>query len=46
MAAISVLDAQRLLTGYFGWASLKRALNAGEIRLESLEQLLSLASTV
>jgi len=41
-----VLDAQRLLTGYFGWASLKRALNAGEIRLESLEQLLSLASTV
>jgi lon-related putative ATP-dependent protease len=41
-----VLDAQRLLTGYFGWASLKRALNAGEIRIESLEQLLSLASTV
>jgi predicted ATP-dependent protease len=41
-----VLDAQRLLTGYFGWASLKRALNAGEIRLERLEQLLSLASTV
>jgi lon-related putative ATP-dependent protease len=41
-----VMDAQRLLTGYFGWASLKRALNAGEIRLESLEQLLSLASTV
>jgi len=41
-----VLDAQRLLTGYFGWASLKRALNAGEIHLESLEQLLSLASTV
>jgi lon-related putative ATP-dependent protease len=41
-----VLDAQRLLAGYFGWASLKRALNAGEIRIESLEQLLSLASTV
>ena len=41
-----VLDAQRLLTGYYGWASLKRALNAGEIRIESLEQLLSLASTV
>jgi lon-related putative ATP-dependent protease len=41
-----VLDAQRLLSGYFGWASLKRALNACEIRLESLEQLLSLASTV
>ena len=37
-----VLDAQRLLARNFGWASLKRALNAGEIRIESLEQLLSL----
>jgi lon-related putative ATP-dependent protease len=41
-----ILDAQRLLAGNFGWASLKRALNAGEIRIETLEQLLSLASTV
>jgi predicted ATP-dependent protease len=41
-----LLDAQRLLTGNFGWASLKRALNAGEIRIETLEQLLSMASTV
>jgi len=41
-----VLDAQKLLTGNFGWASLKRALNAGQIRIESLEQLLSMASTV
>src|SRR5437773_4837740 len=41
-----MLDAQRLLTGNFGWASLKRALNAGEIRIETLEQLLSTASTV
>jgi predicted ATP-dependent protease len=41
-----MLDAQRLLSGNFGWASLKRALNAGEIRTETLEQLLSLASTV
>ncbi len=41
-----LLDAQRLLTGYFGWPSLKRALQAGEIRIESLEQLLSLASTI
>ena len=41
-----LLDAQRLLAGNFGWASLKRALNAGEIRIETLEQLLSLASTV
>ncbi len=41
-----MLDAQRLLSGNLGWASLKRALNAGEIRIESLEQLLSMASTV
>jgi len=41
-----MLDAERLLAGNFGWASLKRALNAGEIRTETLEQLLSLASTV
>lgn len=41
-----VLDAQKLLTGNYGWASLKRALDAGQIRIETLEQLLSLASTV
>ncbi len=41
-----ILDAQKLLAGNFGWASLKRALNAGQIRIESLEQLLSMASTV
>jgi lon-related putative ATP-dependent protease len=41
-----ILDAPKLLLGNFGWASLKRALNAGQIRLETLEQLLSLASTV
>ena len=41
-----VLDAQKLMTGNFGWASLKRALEAGEIRIETLEQVLSLASTV
>jgi lon-related putative ATP-dependent protease len=41
-----ILDAQRLLAGNFGWASLKRALNAAEIRIETLEQLLSVASTV
>jgi lon-related putative ATP-dependent protease len=41
-----VLDAQKLLTGNFGWASLKRALDAGQIRMETLEQLLSMASTV
>ena len=41
-----VLDAQRLLTGSFGWESLKRVLRSGEIRTVSLEQMLSLASTV
>ncbi len=41
-----MLDAQRLLAGNFGWPSLKRALNAGEIRIETLEQLLSMVSTV
>jgi lon-related putative ATP-dependent protease len=41
-----MLDAQRLLAGNFGWASLKRALNAGEVRIETLEQLLTMASTV
>jgi lon-related putative ATP-dependent protease len=41
-----VLDAQKLLTGTLGWASLKRALNAGQIRIESPEQLLNVATTV
>ncbi len=41
-----VLDATKLLTGYYGWPSLKRALDAGQIRIETLEQALSLASTV
>ncbi len=41
-----LLDAEKLITGNFGWPSLKRALNAGEIRIETLEQLLSMASTV
>src|SRR6516164_3092428 len=41
-----ILDASKLLGGNYGWASLKRALNAGEIRIETLEQLLSQATTV
>ena len=41
-----VLDAQRLLSANFGWDALKRVLRAGEIRTVSLEQLLSMASTV
>ena len=41
-----ILDAQKLSSGQFGWPSLKRALNAGQIRIETLEQLLSMPSTV
>jgi predicted ATP-dependent protease len=41
-----ILDVQRLFMGNFGWESLKRALRANEIKTESLEQMLSLASTV
>jgi lon-related putative ATP-dependent protease len=41
-----VLDAERLIAGGFGWPALKRALQSGEIRIESVEQALSLASTV
>jgi lon-related putative ATP-dependent protease len=41
-----LLDAQKLLLGNFGWASLKRALEAEQVRIETLEQLLSMASTV
>lgn len=41
-----VLDIERLLTNAFSYDSLKRALRAGEIRIVSLEQMMSLASTV
>src|SRR5579872_1682712 len=41
-----VLDAERLIAGGYGWAALKRALQSEEIRIESIEQALSLASTV
>ncbi|MFO1060657.1 MAG: AAA family ATPase [Dongiaceae bacterium] len=41
-----ILDAERLLTQSFAWPSLKRALRSREVRIESLEQMLSLASTV
>ncbi len=41
-----VLDAHKLLTHAFSWEGLKRALKAGEIRIQSLEQMLSLASTL
>jgi lon-related putative ATP-dependent protease len=41
-----ILDAERLLLGNFGWPALKRALQSGEIRIESIEQALSAATTV
>ncbi|MCW5751869.1 MAG: AAA family ATPase [Alphaproteobacteria bacterium] len=41
-----VLDAGRLLMDGFAWATLKRALDAGEVRIESLERVLSLGATV
>jgi len=40
-----VLDALRLLTNPFAWNALKRVLRSREIRIDSLERLLSLAST-
>ena len=40
-----ILDALRLLTNPFAWDGIKRVLRAGEIRIESLERVLSLAGT-
>ncbi|MGB5607129.1 MAG: ATP-binding protein, partial [Gammaproteobacteria bacterium] len=41
-----MLDAHKLLTQPFAWDGLKRVLKSGEIRIESLAELLSLVSTV
>jgi lon-related putative ATP-dependent protease len=41
-----VLDIERLLASPYSYESLKRVLRSGEIRVVSLEQLMSLASTV
>jgi lon-related putative ATP-dependent protease len=41
-----ILDAERVLMEPLAWRSLKRVLHAGEIRIESLGELLSLVSTV
>jgi lon-related putative ATP-dependent protease len=41
-----VLDAPKLLAGNYGWPSLKRTLDAGHIHIETLEQALSMATTV
>ncbi|MGZ8199460.1 MAG: Lon protease family protein, partial [Methylosarcina sp.] len=40
-----ILDAQKLLFQPYAWETLKRTLQAGEIRIESLESALSLIST-
>jgi lon-related putative ATP-dependent protease len=40
-----VLDTERLLGHPFAWQALKRALRAHEVRVESLETMLSMAST-
>lgn len=40
-----ILDARKLLLQPYAWETLKRALKAGEIRIESLERALSLIST-
>jgi lon-related putative ATP-dependent protease len=41
-----VLDAQKLLVQPYAWDGLKRALRAGEIRIESVAELVGLSSTV
>jgi lon-related putative ATP-dependent protease len=41
-----ILDAHKLLTHGFAWEGLKRALKSSEIKIQSLEQMLSLANTV
>ena len=40
-----IIDAERLLGHSFAWEALKRALRARELRVESLETMLSIAST-
>lgn len=41
-----LIDARELLTQPYAWEGLKRVLRAGQIRIESLSQALSLVSTV
>jgi len=40
-----IIDARKLLSQPYAWETLKRTLQAGEIRIESLERVLSLMST-
>ncbi len=41
-----ILEADKLLTSPYAWITLKQALKAGEIRIQSLEQIFSFVSTV
>ncbi|MBL8492124.1 MAG: AAA family ATPase, partial [Rhodocyclaceae bacterium] len=41
-----VLDALKLLSQPYAWEGLKRALRAGEVRIESLSELIGLSSTL
>ena len=41
-----IIDARKLLTRVFAWEGLKRVLKAREIKIQSLEQVLSLVSNV
>lgn len=41
-----ILDARKVLSQSFGWEGLKRALQLGEIKIESPNQMLNLTSTV
>jgi predicted ATP-dependent protease len=41
-----ILDARKVLTQPYAWEGLKRILQAGEIRIESIGQMLSLISTI
>ena len=41
-----VLDARKVLTSLYAWEAVKRVLRAHEVRIESLEQVLSIVSTI
>lgn len=41
-----ILDADKVLVNPFAWDALKRVLRAREVRIQSLEQMLSLVSTI
>ena len=41
-----IIDAHKLLSQPYAWEGLKRTLNAGQIRIESPEQMLNIGSTI